>query len=291
MMKQPCNLDKGKRYEEFSNNILLLEKLTWENGVIFDQVDNHYIVGASSAKHQIDIHLTSSNNPQYHLLCECKNHSNGTVKMLVCSFVTVINDIKQKHPDWSIIPVFASNYRFQRGATQIALYNGIVMFDLSDLRMLKSEIIMKVSSATVVFKSIVATMRDGSTLLPCDYITNIDNPGRYKPEDIIGYYICKDINKTIIESIVTHRGYFRAEQRKKVLSNADRFVREKDGVEIESIEGEIVGKTRTSLNEITVEQFFSNITARLIIDNTNCMYLFMKDGSIKRKDFIRSKLS
>ena len=60
------NNEKGKKYELFSQEILLLKHYNWdyskkEKNIIFDKIsDNHKIMGISGEEHQVDVHLVSS---------------------------------------------------------------------------------------------------------------------------------------------------------------------------------------------------------------------------------------
>jgi len=90
-MSKKSNKQKGDEYEKFTTEILMMKKLVWEDGVVFDNKDNeHKIFGKSGAEHQIDIHLTSTTNNEYHLLGECKCFNDPIEKTLACSFVTVM---------------------------------------------------------------------------------------------------------------------------------------------------------------------------------------------------------
>lgn len=68
---------KQSNYHKTTNKFLEKIKCTLY-GVVYGSNVCIFDKGKSGAKHQIDIHLTSTNFPGYHLICECKNY-NGSV--------------------------------------------------------------------------------------------------------------------------------------------------------------------------------------------------------------------
>ena len=131
-MADKTNKQKGDDFEFFSQQILLLKQISWTKEKIqFDNVKcKQKIEGKSGAKHEIDLLFTSSINDIYHLLCECKGYATPVEKSLACSFVTVINDIKKKHNDWKVIPVFFSKKGYQPGALKILNHYKINIKDI-----------------------------------------------------------------------------------------------------------------------------------------------------------------
>ena len=80
---------KGTNYEDTIKKILMNPNFTWtRNQIVFD-VDQgkERIPGISTLKHQIDVHLTSSKNDNYHLICECKCHNKKIDKQKASAFL------------------------------------------------------------------------------------------------------------------------------------------------------------------------------------------------------------
>lgn len=280
------NQEKGKKYEDFSESILLLKEISWDRGIIFDKVsDDHTdkIEGISGAKHQIDIHLLSSNNPDYHLLCECKSHNGSVEKTEACSFVTVIRDIKEKHNDWKIIPCFASNLGFQSGAVKILIYYDIAPLDLCDVSNKTYKITITESSIRPNIK-ITGVYLKGNIKADCiDGFTNDDRGGILRPEYVLGYYELFDECGKIIEDFINYKGPFVTGKRKYVNNEYDVFKSFITKLELDRIEGISYGAIKTEPHSST-SIIKSDTKAVLKIDD-KLFYHFNKDGSIKKIDY------
>lgn len=159
---------KGANYENLTRQIMLLKNMVWiykESKLRFDKhIEHSKICGASGNCHQIDIHLQSSERPEWHLICECKNHVHKVNKSLANAFIAEIDDIREKHKDWNVLPVFASNSGFQEGAIKSLCHKKIYPFFLQDVRDASVDITVnaEIKSPEIIFTSI--RMADGSVV-------------------------------------------------------------------------------------------------------------------------------
>ena len=271
---------KGDKYEAFSSEILLLKNVTWTSkGIAFDKInDEHKIEGKSGAKHQIDIHLTSSKNPSYHLLCECKCYAKAIEKSLACSFVTVINDIKSNHADWNIIPVFASDKGYNKGALQVLKQYNISALDLEDV---SDRIFTLTTTESVTFAKITISqvqLYDNTVVGNNESFINYDRGGIWNAKNIIGFYECLDDNEKIIEDIVHHVGNFHTGKRLYSYCELDKFLRMSDQKEIGRIDGKIEGCETKECGKHE-EKVISSVKAIMNLVNGDS-FKFKKDGSI-----------
>lgn len=272
---------KGDKYEAFSSEILLLKNVTWTSkGVSFDEIDaEHKIEGESGAKHQIDIHLTSSKNPEYHLLCECKCYSQAIEKSLACSFVTVINDIRKSHKEWKIIPVFASDKGYNSGALKILKKYKISALDLEDVsdRIFTLTTTESVTSAKITISRI--TLIDGSEVGVNESFINYDRGDIWGAKNIIGFYEILDDNEKVIDDLVHYVGSFHTGKRKFSYGDSDKFLRMSDNKEIGRIDGIIEGCETNELGKHQ-EKIISSVKAVMKLVNGDS-FKFNKDGTIE----------
>lgn len=273
---------KGDKYEAFSQDILLLKSISWtKQSISFDIIsDEGVIEGKSGAAHQIDVHLVSSKHPEYHLLCECKCFSKAISKTLACSFVTVINDIKKKHKEWKIIPVFTSDKGFQSGAKAIFKQYNISFLDLEDISDRKIALTIEESSVRAVVKINKIVLKDGNEAKIYDGFVNDDLGDIRGAKDIVRYYHVYDSNGHEINDLVHHVGYFKTGDRLFIKNKYDVFKHFGDEKEIDYIEGEIEGNIRENHGRNT-SVFDSVVKAKLKLENGDS-YQFFKDGGIKR---------
>lgn len=274
--------EKGDKYESFSSEILLLKNVTWtKSGISFDiDSDEHKIEGISGAKHQIDIHLISSKNPSYHLLCECKCYSKAIEKSLACSFVTVINDIKSKHKDWNIIPVFASDKGYNSGALKILNKYKISALDLEDV---SDRIFYLTTSESITYAKIIITkvlLINGIEVDVNESFVNYDRGDIWGAKNIVGFYECLDDDEKVIDDLVHFVGTFHTGNRKFSYCDLDIFKRMSDGIEIGRIEGKIEGCETEKTSEHK-DKILSNVKAIMKLVNGDS-FKFYKDGSIKK---------
>lgn len=280
------NQEKGKKYEDFSKSILLLKEISWDTGIIFDKASdncNGKIEGISGAKHQIDIHLLSSNNPNYHLLCECKSHNGPVEKTEACSFVTVIRDIKEKQKDWQIIPCFASNLGFQSGAVKILIYYDIAPLDLRDVSNKTFKITITESSVRPNIKITGVYLKGNVKADSFDGFINDDRGDILRPEYLLGYYELFDNSGKIIEDLINYKGSFVTGKRKHVNNEYDVFKSIITKLELDRIEGVSCGAIKTEPHSST-NIINSDTKAVLKIDD-KLFYHFNKDGTIKKIDY------
>ncbi len=280
------NQEKGKKYEDFSKNILLLKEISWERGIIFDKVSNNHsdkIEGISGAKHQIDIHLLSSNHPDYHLLCECKSHNGPVEKTEACSFVTVIKDIKGKHNDWKIIPCFASNLGFQSGAIKILIYYDIAPLDLHDVSDKEFKITITESSRRPNIKITGVYLKGNVKANIIDGFKNDDRGDILRPEYVLGYYELLDDSGKIIKDLINYKGSFVTGKRKQINNAYDVFKSLITELELDRIEGISFGAIKTEPRSST--NIIKSTTKAVLKINDKLFYHFNKDGTIKKIDY------
>ena len=242
-MSKSKNQIKGDKYEKFVLEILLLKAITWNDNVNFDtKEESKTIIGKSKASHQIDIHLTSSSFLNEHLLCECKNHDCKVTKILASAFVTIIDDIKNNHKDWNIVPVFVSNKGFQKGALQILKeYNvtSLYLEDVSDKEMLLT---IKETYIRPIIEITKVTLIDGSEVNINETFYNNDIAETHLTDkDIINYYKWYDDNEKEIIDRAIHKGNFHTKDRTRSNVNEyDHFISNKYNKEIGRIEVSVV---------------------------------------------------
>lgn len=278
--------EKGKKYEDFSKSILLLKEISWNNGINFDLVPNNYngkIEGVSGAKHQIDIHLLSSNNPDCHLLCECKSHNGSVEKTEACSFVTVINDIKEKHKDWKIIPCFASNLGFQSGAIKILLYYDIAPLDLQNVSEKRFKLTITESSTRPDIEITNVYLKGNVIAKKYDGFKNDDRGDILPPKNLLGFYELYDNNDQLISDIVNFKGTFKTGKRMHILSKFDVFKSLETGLELDRIEGISRGPIKSEPHTST--SIIKSDTNAVLKIGDKLFYHFKKDGSIEKIDY------
>lgn len=280
----------GDKYEDLSMQILLLKEISWEEGIVFDKVydnGNDKIEGASGAKHQIDIHLVSSQHNNYHLLCECKCHKGSVEKTEACSFVTVITDIKKKNPDWNVIACFTSNLGFQKGAVQILLYYDIAPLDLEDVSEKEFKITITESSISTDIKITNVYLKNNEVANCYDGFTNDDRGDILRPQYILSYYELLDENNNIINDLIHHYGFFKTGNRKYVNNEFDVFKSLEKNVELDRIEGFANGARKNEPSTST-SIIKSDVKAILKLSK-DTYYHFKKDGTIEKKNFSELK--
>ena len=276
----------GDKYEDFSKQILLLTEISWEDGIVFDKnynSENDKIEGASGAKHQIDIHLVSSQYNNYHLLCECKCHKGSVEKTEACSFVTVIMDIKKKNPDWNVIACFTSNLGFQKGAVQILLYYDIAPLDLEDVSEKEFKITITESSISPKIEITKVYLKNNEVANCYDGFINDDRGGVLRPQYLLGYYELLDENNNIIDDLIHHYGFFKTGNRKHVNNEFDVFKSLEKQIELDRIEGIAKGPCESGPSTST-SIIKSDVKAVLKLSK-DTYYHFKKDGTIEKKDF------
>lgn len=278
--------EKGKKYEDFSRNILLLKEISWDKGIVFDTVsDNHNgkIEGISGVKHQIDIHLLSSKNHDYHLLCECKSYNGPVEKTEACSFVTVIKDIKEQHKEWKIIPCFASNLGFQSGAAKVLAYYDIAPLDLQNVSEKQIKLTITESSIRPDIVITAVYLRGDILAKRYDGFKNDERGEILSPNNLLGFYELFDQDNKLIDDIVNYKGTFKTGRRINVLSEYDVFKSLDTGLELGRIEGISRGPIKSESHTST-SIIKSDINAVLRIDD-KLLYRFKKDGSIDKIDY------
>lgn len=271
--------EKGTNYEKFANNIIMLDSIIWDKKVVFDiYLGNGVIDGISKLNHQIDIHLSSSKYPNYHLLCECKDHKNTIEKSEICAFVTIINDIKKKHKDWKIIPLFLSKSDYQKGAKIMAKYYKIVLFNLEKFKDYNRKLVIeeKVYSPNLEIKKVV--LQNGTICKTNILLNNLDNPGQRYPRDILNFYHLYDDNGKEIEDIVYHKGYFKTGKYIRKRNKNDYFYTEIGKKRIKSIEGIVHGYTEKDTN--TSEDVFKASAKAVLKIEGGKEYRINNDGTI-----------
>lgn len=276
---------KGDNYELFSAEFLLLKDILFsdENNANIDfdlESDKHKIEGVSGAKHQIDIHLTSTKNSNFHLLCECKCHASPVSKTLACSFVTVINDIKNKEKNWNIIPVFASSTGFNSGALKVLKYNKIIPINLSDLSCKTFSVSENTTITRPIINILSIELKDGLKGNAEDVFINYERGDVFSAKNIIGFYEHLDDNGNTIEDLVTYKGKFHTGKRLHSTCEEDNFLRVKDFIEINKIYGEVTGVEKEIASTST---FKLDSTAKAKINAYDGLeYVFYKDGTVKK---------
>ena len=276
---------KGDAYEDFSRQILLLENITWnDEGMVFDKVESpSKIQGKSGAKHQIDIHLTSTNFPGYHLICECKNYKNAVEKSLACSFITVIHDIKEEHPEWGIIGAFLSNKGFNSGAVKVLVYYEIAPLYLEDVSSKTVKITTTTSSTRAIISVKKANYSDGSEVDLHEYFRNNDRGEFFLIETIVGHYKLYDEQGRLINDVINYVGNFKTGERGSVNNEFDYFFGMTCGKKLESIEGTIDGKATTSFAPHS--SIIKSTVKGILRESKDVVYHFVKDGSVKKIDY------
>jgi hypothetical protein len=280
---------KGDAYEDFSRQILLLENITWnDEGMVFDKVESpSKIQGKSGAKHQIDIHLTSTNFPEYHLICECKNYKDPVEKSLACSFITVIHDIKEEHPEWKVIGVFLSNKGFNSGAVKVLSYYEIAPLYLEDVSSKTFKLTITESSTRAIISVKKAYYIDGSEVDLHEYFRNDDRGEFFRIDTIVGFYKLYDEQGELIKDVINYIGNFKTGERGSVNNEFDYFFGMTSGKELKSIEGSIEGKETTSLGSHS--SIIKSTVKGILRESRDVVYHFNKDGSVKKIDY--SKVS
>ena len=285
-MSKTKNQTKGDIYEAFTKEILLMKELLWEyNGefVSFNVIKNERtITGASGAKHQIDIHMTSKTNKTLHLICECKDHNRKTVKGLACSFVTVIDDIKSRHPKWNIIPVFASNTNFTNGAKLILEKYNIEMIYLKNLQNCKTKLVIKESFRVLKRKITKIYLSDDSFIENnCNFI-NYYRGDVLSPLNLLHYFELFDNNGNKIENLLEYRGFFKTGERKIPIEHEfDKFIllQNESKLELKGFEGEIIG-----IQEIVGDAIETTLTndeyKGVLVNPDGTEYVFKKNNEI-----------
>lgn len=278
---------KGERYENFAREILLMKEVEWnynDDFVTFNHIEkNSRITGESGTKHQIDIHLTSSKDNSLHLLCECKDHSSKAVKSYACSFVNVINDIKNNHPDWNIIPAFISNTGFTKGALMILNHYKIDTLNLENLLLNRTE--LKITEKFKILKRKISKiyLSDGTILDTNRYFINYYRGGTFSPSDLINFYEIYDKDNNLINDIWNYKGYFITGKRKICSSEPfDKYILSNDNLNRELIkfEGEIIGveEYKGDTSSVILPNDFKGV----LKINENIRYYFKKDNTIMK---------
>jgi len=281
------NYEKGKKYELFSQEILLLEHFKWdysrnEKGIIFDKVsDEHIIMGISGEEHQIDIHLISSENEEYHLLCECKAHDPAVEKTHACSFVTVINDIKAFHKDWKIIPVFTADDGYQSGAKKILHYYKIIYLEMKDYRNAKRTLTITITSRAPKFSDLRGILDDDSVVDKDVCLQNYSR-GCCGLTNAINSFELLDTNNNIIEDLVEFVGEFHTGKRIIKYDEYDNYIELQSGKELVKIEGTVDGII-TNDYESSKTVFESKAVTNIILGDGS-IYRINKDGSCIKFD-------
>lgn len=280
---------KGDNYELFSAEILLLKDILFsdENNANIDfdlESDKHKIEGVSGAKHQIDIHLTSTKNSNFHLLCECKCHASPVSKTLACSFVTVINDIKNKEKSWNIIPVFASSTGFNSGALKVLKYNKIIPINLSDLSCKTFSVSENTTITRPTINILSIELKDGLKGNAEDVFINYERGDVFSAKNIIGFYEHLDDNGNAIEDLVSYKGHFHTGKRLYSTCEEDRFLRVNDFKEINEICGEVTGVETETSSTLTFK-LDSAAKAKLNLYD-GLEYVFYKDGRILKREIL-----
>lgn len=273
--------EKGDAYESFSKEVLLLKQISWSytdknKNIYFDtESDEHILCGISGAHHQIDVHLTSSELPEFHLLCECKAHNPAVEKTHACSFVTVINDIKEKHPEWKIIPVFTADDGFQSGAFTILKYYKVIALEMKDYRNATRTLSMKVTSIAPVFKSLYGYLEDGTIVDKNVCLENLSRGGGLGITNAIRSFEILDENNQVIKDIVEYVGKFHTGKRTIIYDEYDDFTEVSSQKKLVSIKGEVIGNTSNEL-ESSVDVFKSKVITSINLGDGN-IYKIRKD--------------
>lgn len=281
------NNEKGKKYELFSQEILLLKHFNWdyskkEKNIIFDKIsDSHKIMGISGEEHQIDVHLVSSKHEEYHLLCECKSHDPAVEKTHACSFVTVINDIKAYHKDWKIIPVFTADDGFQSGAKKILQYYKIIYLEMKDYRNAKRTLTITTSSRAPKFSELRGILDDGSVVDKDVWLQNYSR-GYCGLTNAINSFELLDSNNNVIDDLIEFEGEFHTGKRIIRFDKYDDFIDLQSQKELVKIEGIVVGITTTHYG--SSKTVFESKAVTNIILGDGSIYRINKDGSCIKFD-------
>lgn len=281
------NYEKGKKYELFSQEILLLKRFKWdysrnEKGIIFDKAsDEHIIMGISGEEHQIDIHLISGKNEEYHLLCECKAHDPAVEKIHACSFVTVINDIKAFHKDWKIIPVFTADDGYQSGAKKILQYYKIIYLEMKDYRNAKRTLTITTTSRAPKFSALRGILDDDSVVDKDVCLQNYSR-GCCGLTNAINSFELLDNNNNTIKDLVEFVGEFHTGKRIIKFDEYDNFIELQSGKELVKIEGTVDGIVTNDYGS-SKTVFESKAVTNIILDDGS-IYRINKDGSCIKFD-------
>ena len=281
------NNDKGKKYELFSQEILLLEKLKWDysrtdKDIVFDKVsDDHKIAGISGQDHQIDVHLTSSQNPDYHLLCECKAHDPAVEKTHACSFVTVIHDIKENHKDWKIIPVFTADDGYQSGAKKILQYYKIIYLEMKDYRNAKRTLTITTTSRSPIFEQLNGILDDG-TIVDRNVCLENYSRGCSGITNAINSFELLDKNNKVIDNLVEFIGDFHTGKRTIVFDQYDDFIEMHSRKKLVKITGRVTGNETNELG-YSKTVFESKAVTNIILGDGS-IYRINKDGTCVKYD-------
>ena len=276
------NNEKGKKYELFSQEILLLKKIKWdysktEKNIVFDEVSaDHKIFGISGQAHQIDVHLTSSQNSDYHLLCECKAHDPAVEKTHACSFVMVINDIKKKHKDWKIIPVFTADDGYQSGAKKILQYYKIIYLEMKDYRNAIRKLTITTTSRTPIFKKLNGTLDDGTIVDKDVCLVNYSRGCCGITNAINSFEILDDKNHPI-DDLIDFVGKFHTGKRTVKIDKYDDFFELHSNKKLVGISGTVVDVMTTNYGSSTT--VFESKAVTNIILGDGCIYRINKDGA------------
>lgn len=280
------NNEKGKKYEGFSKEILLLQNLTWDydsqnKNIKFDKdVEDHKIEGISGQKHQIDIHLISSKNPEFHLLCECKAHNPAVEKTHACSFVTVITDIRDKHKDWKIIPVFTAEDGYQSGAKKILHYYKIIYFEMKDYRNVQRTFNTNITSKMPKFEELNGTLEDGTIVDRDVCLINYSRGDIYGITNAIKSFELFDSNNKKIENLIDFTGEFHTGDRCRMIDDSDEFYEVRTNKKLVAINGTVVGNTTCNLGS-SQTVIKSKAVTNIILGDGN-IYRINKDGTCEK---------
>ena len=276
---------KGDNYEKTVTKILMNPNFGWtKNNVSFDvQKSGPRVLGKSTLKHQIDIHLSSTLNPEYHLICECKCYNKRIGKQKASAFFGIFNDIKKKHKDWKLIAVYASDEGFTRDAKKMLLSNDVGIIDLKDVssRVVKLSITESSIRPDITIHKIV--LEDGSEAKRTDLFRNDDRGEFFRVENIVGSFECVDENQKIIKSLSSHYGFFKTRKQIVKHSDFDVFYRVSDNRAIKEIRG-FVGKPIKSNYGTSTSIAKSNVDGILTLHPYR--YIFYKNGSIKKEKIL-----
>lgn len=278
----------GDAYEDFSQEILGLKNVVFVCGfkkINFDQVlDEHRIEGISGAVHQIDVHLTSSKYPKYHLLCESKAHTDGVEKTHACSFVTVIRDIAKKHKKWKIIPAFTSRDGFDPGAFTILTFYKIMTFEMEDLREATRVLSISETCRSPIFPALKGVLEDGTIVDDKNtFLNEFPFYSRVGLQNALGCFELVDENGNKLTFLSEYTGKFKSIGLRQFNLNPEEdcnFYEKQSKKKLVSVEGVIEGKKETLISR-TVDEIKSDVITNIKIGD-GYIYRFFKDGSCKR---------
>lgn len=289
-MAKTQNQIKGDKYEEFTAEILLDKSISWEDEkVVFDKKSsNHKLLGKSGATHQIDVHLESTEFPNYHLLCECKRRNRSVTKSEVCSFVTVINDISKNYPNWKIIGVFSSEKGFQSGAKKIASAYNITDLKIIDLsnEVYKYTLYPEPVEPTIKITDIF--LSDGSKANLDDNFINAKSGDSYSAQNALELFKWYYGRGNEICSIYQYEGSFYTRKRKlrNTTGPQGKFLLARDQTkELVKMKGLIEFRhiPEEEENENNTQIFQSIKKAELTLPNGES-YSYFKDNSVKKHE-------